>query len=91
VLSVSSRVIFPELPDASMETLKPIAFPQCGPNKLRKSSQTLAATSTQKTHQSFCAKEKGRGEIITAPHFERLSGIYSAPEVQRKPKETVGL
>src|SRR6266478_5103986 len=28
VLSVSSKVIFPELPDARMDTLKPIAFPQ---------------------------------------------------------------
>src|SRR6202521_4163922 len=27
-LSVSSKVMFPELPDASMDTRKPIAFPQ---------------------------------------------------------------
>src|ERR1700745_4137335 len=33
VLSVSSKVIFPELPDASMDTLKPIAFPQYSPDK----------------------------------------------------------
>jgi len=34
VLSVSSKVIFPELPDASMDTLKPIAFPQCRPKQI---------------------------------------------------------
>jgi len=32
VLSVSSKVMFPELPDASMDTRKPIAFPQYSPD-----------------------------------------------------------
>jgi hypothetical protein len=29
-------VIFPELPDASMETRKPIAFPQCSLEQIAK-------------------------------------------------------
>jgi hypothetical protein len=28
--------MFPELPDASMDTRKPIAFPQCSPTKFSK-------------------------------------------------------
>jgi hypothetical protein len=86
--------MFPELPDASMETRKPIAFPQCSPNKLRKSSQTYAAASTQKTSQVFFTKRKnGRGAVITVPVLgldQRLRRLYSDADDQRIPKPIVG-
>jgi hypothetical protein len=39
--------MFPELPDASMDTRKPIAFPQCSPNKFPESSQSATSPSTK--------------------------------------------
>jgi hypothetical protein len=40
--------MFPELPDARIDTRKPIAFPQCSPNKFPKSSQSATLASMQK-------------------------------------------
>ena len=56
--SVSSKVMFPELPDARMETRKPIAFPQCR-NKFSESSQSAATASTKKER----SRESSDGKI----------------------------
>src|SRR5258708_757918 len=54
VLSVSSKVIFPELPDASMDTRKPIAFPQYSYNKFSESSHRAPSPPMQKRDISTC-------------------------------------
>lgn len=91
MLSVSSKVMFPELPDARMDTRKPIAFPQCSANKFPESSQTPAVPSTRKTVKSSTRKGNGRGDDAPRPFRTTASDVYSAAEVQRKPNETVGL
>jgi hypothetical protein len=104
VLSVSSKVIFPELPDASMDTRKPIAFPLCSPDKYnsnnfqnhrrpppprqRRKRLFLLAL----TLNSLRTKKMGAMTIRHRAHFEPAPrSVYSPEGVQRKPNETVGL
>src|SRR5258707_5399972 len=81
VLSVSSKVIFPELPDASMDTLKPIAFPQCSAKQIFR----IIAERTRGVNE--IAQELSRNficsyELTESVPMERLAGEAGA--VQRE-------
>jgi hypothetical protein len=61
-------------------------------NKFSEAGQLPAIPSTQKNH-GFCPKkEMGAVTTVTAPTPNTLAcNVYSAPGLQRKPNEAVGL
>lgn len=85
VLSVSSKVMFPELPDASMDTRKPIAFPQCSSKKCSPTNflnhrRPTTRRQRRKRNNVSTPKENGRGEeIIAAPTTSNRRGSSIRP------------
>jgi hypothetical protein len=92
VLSVSSKVIFPELPDASMDTLKPIAFPQCSAKQIfRIIADPRRRVNAENDHEFLAKSKMGAVRVSPRPFRTILGDVYSAADVQRKPNDTVGL
>jgi len=67
VLSVSSRVKLPELPEARMETRKPMeASPKCGPAK--KPTRTKKRTTLRMmAERGECVNEEERRRVENSP------------------------
>jgi len=89
VLSVSSKVMFPELPTQNgyaQRSLSPSAAQTNFQNHRRPPPSVNA-----KTVKSSTRKGNGRGDDAPRPFRTTASDVYSAAEVQRKPNETVGL
>ena len=82
MLSVSSKVIFPELPDASMDTLKPIAFPQYRPKQIFRiiAERTLRVNAETRSLRNSSSASKQENLMDNQPSFHDgfLDGLLTS-------------